>query len=220
MVARGLRVALGFGICFALLTPGLRAQTAAGTDANREVRPPTGAALFNSYKPMTQAERLHYYFRHMFSVESVIRSAAGAGIDQAVNTPHAWGQGGEGYGRRFANGYGDHIVQSTVMYGMSAALHEDNRYFRSGKSGFGPRLKYAIASSFMARHADGSRHVSISRISSYVAAAGISREWQPASTDNFPSAAISFGVSVGVETGFNVGREFLPKILHSLPPVQ
>jgi hypothetical protein len=72
----------------------------------------------------------------------------------------------------------------------------------------------------MARHDDGSRHFSISRIGSYAAAAGLSREWQPPSTDKFTSAADSFGFTVGVEAGFNVAREFLPKFLHSLPPVE
>jgi hypothetical protein len=221
MVVRRSPFALGFRICFAslLLTPGLKAQTDGGTDANREMRPPTGSALFNSYTPQTQTERLHYYFFHMFSAESVLRSAMGAGIDQALNTPHEWSQGTKGYLRRFGSSYGEHVIQSTVMYGMSAALHEDNRYFRSGKTGFGPRLKYAIASSFLARHDDGSRHFSFSRISSYGASAALSREWQPPSTDKWKNALNSFGISVGVETGFNVAREFLP-LLHSLPSVR
>lgn len=168
---------------------------------------------------MTQNERLRYYFKHMLSPEAVLRSAAGAGINQALNIPHEWGQGAEGYGRRFASSFGAHIVQSTVMYGASAVLHEDNRYFRSGLTGFGPRLKYAIASTFMARHDDGSRHFSWSRVGSYAAAAAISRLWQPPSEKGSTHIADSFGIFIGVETGFNVAREFLPGIFHTRAPV-
>lgn len=172
-----------------------------------------------AYTPPTQKERLRYYFRQMFSPESVLRSAAAAGINQGLNTPGEWGQGAEGYGRRFASSYGGHIVQSTVMYGASAVLHEDNRYFLSGRSGVGARLKYAIASAFLARHDDGSAHFSFSRMGSYAAASAISRTWQPPSTRGFENAASSFGIAIAAEAGFNVAREFLPGILHTRGPM-
>lgn len=198
------------------------AQTAASeASANRASAEAITPAkpVFNFYTPLTQKERLRHYFQHMFNVESVFRSAAGAGINQALDIPHEWQQGGEGYALRFASSYGEHIIQSTVMYSTSAVLHEDNRYFLSGRSGFKARLKYAIASSFMAHHDDGSMHVSISRLSSYAAAATISRLWQPPSGIGPIHAVDSFAISIGVETGFNVAREFLPGILHSNRPV-
>ncbi len=187
------------------------AQTGAG--AADRAAPSLPVAL--QYTPQTQKERLHYYWQHMFSLESAVRAAAGAGFDQLADTPHEWGQGAAGYGERLANSYAEHIIQSTVMYGTSVVLHEDNRYFRSGQSSFGARLKYAVASTFMGRHDDGTRHLSFSRMSSYAAAALISRTWQPPSTSGPVHAADNFAISVGVEAGFNVAREFLPWIFPS-----
>lgn len=209
------------GTCAALVLAAhcMMAQTVTPAEgADREMRPPASVQRAG-YVPMTQKDRLEYYFRHMFSAESVLRSAAGAGINQALNTPSEWHQGAEGYGRRFASIYGNHIIQSTVMYGTSAILHEDNRYFRSGLSGFGPRFQYAIASTFLARHDDGSRHPSISRLGSDIDASVVSRFWQPRSTDKLSNAADAFGIAIGVEAGFNVAREFLPAIFHSRGPV-
>ena len=100
------------------------------------------------------------------------------------------------------------------MYGLSSVLHEDNRYIRSTETAFGPRLKYAIASSFLARKDDGTRHVSISRFSSYLATAFISREWQPRSNSDASSAMMSFTTAMGTTVGFNVAREFLPKVFN------
>ena len=200
------------------LAESLRGQTTG--DANRASEPPSAAlAVRSTYVPITPKERLHYYFRHMFNVESVFRASVGAGINQGLDTPHEWGQGAEGYGRRFASIYGEHIVQSTVMYGASVILREDNRYFRSGESGFGARFKYAVESTVLARHNDGSRHLSISRMSSYVAAAAISRLWQPPSGRGASHAAELFGIAVGVEAGFNLAREFLPHMFHARGPV-
>jgi len=168
---------------------------------------------------MTPGERAHYYFKHLFSPESILRSAAGSAINQALNTPHEWGQGSEGYGRRFASSYGSHIIQSTVLYGTSGLFHEDNRYFRSGQAGFAARLKYAVASTFLARHDDGTRHLSYSLIGSDLAAAAISRTWQPPSTRGPVHAADAFAILLGAEAGFNVAREFLPRVFHSRGPV-
>ena len=211
------------GLCLAAICVAhcLPAQTVAGTgEADRSA---TAAATVSpeigKYTPMTQKERLRYYFLHMLSPEAFLRSAAGAGINQAMNTPSEWGQGAEGYGKRYASSFGGHIVQSTVMYGTGAILHEDDRYFRSGRSGFVPRLKYAILSTFEARHDDGSVHFSYSRVSSYAAAAAISRAWQPPSTRGPVNFADSFAINVGAEAGFNVVREFLPSIFHSHSPV-
>jgi hypothetical protein len=210
---------IGTCLVTVLAAPGMIAQTGTPADHGNRAMPVPAREEVARYVPQTQQERLRSYFQHMFNPEAVLRSAAGAGINQAMNTPSEWHQGAEGYGRRFASSYAEHLIQSTAMYGASAALHEDNRYFRSGRSGFGPRLKYAIASSFLARHDDGSRHFSISRISSYAASAAISRLWQPPSTNGPVNAADAFAIAIGVETGFNVAREFLPRILHSRPPV-
>jgi len=166
------------------------------------------------FTPMTQEERLRYYFKTTFSVESVLRSSAGAGISQWTNTPSEWGQGGEGYARRLGNSYAQHIMRSTLMYGASSVLHEDNRYILSEESTFGPRLKYAIASSFLARRDDGTRRLSFSRLGSYVATAFISQEWQPHSTNGAQNSAAKFGIAMGTTVGFNVAREFFPKIFH------
>jgi hypothetical protein len=73
------------------------------------------------FRPMPQAERLRYYFKSTFSVESVLSSAAGAGISQWENSPSEWGQGAEGYARRLGNSYAVHIVRGTLMYGASSA---------------------------------------------------------------------------------------------------
>ena len=201
-----------------VLASGLLAQTPALTSEEGQVQK-TGSSERLAYVPMTEKDRLQDYLRHMFSPESVLRSAAAAGINQGMNTPSEWHQGAEGYGRRFASAYGTHVVEATVMYGTATVLHEDNRYFRSGLTGFGPRFKYAVASTFLARRDDGSRRLSISRLSSYAAAAAISRSWQPPSTTGPVHAMDAFAISIAAEAGFNVAREFLPGIFRARRPV-
>jgi hypothetical protein len=141
--------------------------------------------------------------------ESVLVFGGQASIGQLRNSPHEWGQGAEGFGRRYGSGYAQRIVGQTIENGLAFGLDEDNRYFRSGKTGIG-RLGYAITSAFLARHDDGSRFISISAIGGAAGGAFISRAWQPRSTTSMGDGARSFGISIGVRVGLNVAREFLP----------
>jgi len=217
------RIRFGEGSMACLLALPAAGWVASAQTADRaspEAAPPPVRVQHSVFVPLSQKERLHYYFSRTFNGESVLRAAAASGINQAMNTPAEWGQGAAGYGRRVASSYAGHIVQSTVLYGTSTALHEDNRYFQSGLTGVKARLKYALLSTILARHDDGTRHFSISAVSSYAAAAAISRAWQPTSTQGADHAVNAFGVALAAEAGFNVAREFLPSILKTRPPVE
>ena len=90
-------------------------------------------------------------------------------------------------------------------------LREDNRYFVSGRTGNLHRLLYAIESPFLARHNDGSRHISYSHIGAVIGAALISRAWQPPSTSGMRSATLNGVTSISISIGFDVAREFWPR---------
>ena len=164
---------------------------------------------------MTQEARLRSYGKELVSPVSFLSSAVGAGIGQWRDRPPEWKQGGEGFGLRFGSSFAQHVTGSTLMFGLSSALHEDNRYFQSGDAAFGSRLRYALESTVLARHDDGSRHVSFSRIGALAGAAMISRAWQPAHYRTVRGGVASFGVSMAVTAGFQVAREFLPALLHA-----
>ena len=104
------------------------------------------------------------------------------------------------------------MINNTLRYGISAALHEDNRYFVSGQTGFFQRTKYAIKSTFLARHDNGNQYFSFSRIGSDAGAAFISRVWQPRSSTSAGDGATSFGITIAADVGFNVFREFWPDL--------
>ena len=145
-----------------------------------------------------------------FSPMSFVNSAASAGLGQWRDRPKEWKQGAEGYGLRYASSFAEHIANQTLLFGASSLFREDNRYVRSGEPGTGARVKYGVASTFMARHADGTRHISWSRIIAFAGAAAVSRLWQPHDNRSVRSGMFNFGTSVGITAGFNVAREFWP----------
>jgi hypothetical protein len=145
-----------------------------------------------------------------------IKAGFSAGLDQWKDKPPEWEQGASGYGKRFANIVGQYSIQRTVTFGLASALHEDNRYFNSGKRGLWPRTGYALASGMLSRHDDGSLHLSISQVGGVAAGAFLSRFWLPPSQHSAADAAASFGITMASNMGFGVVKEFLPDLGRAL----
>src|SRR5215470_20077402 len=140
-----------------------------------------GTEQASQFQPLTQQQRTQIYLKTMINPFGYIKAGLSAGIDQWNDSPKEWGQGASAYGKRVANILGQYSIQRTVTFGLGSVLHEDNRYFNSGKTGFWPRTRYAVASGILARHDDGSRHLSISQLGGVAAGAFLSRTWQPPS---------------------------------------
>jgi hypothetical protein len=146
---------------------------------------------------------------------ALLGAAAGAGIQQAQNSPHEWGQGWAGLGKRFASGVGKHGVKSAIQVTVGTIRHEELSYRPSGKSGFGPRVEYALVSTVVTRKTTtGKKTFASGEVSGAVGAGFISRLWQPVRLHTVGSGIGSVGITLGVDAGMNVTREFWPEIRH------
>lgn len=170
----------------------------------------------SDFRALTQQERTHIYLKTMINPLGYIKAGLSAGIDQWNDKPVEWEQGAAGYGKRYLNIMGQYSIQRTMTFGLSSILHEDNRYFNSGKEHFWSRTGYALESGLLARHDDGSRHVSISQLGGVAAGAFLSRLWQPPSEHAAGNGAVSFGISMGSNIGFSVVKEFIPDLGHMI----
>ena len=175
-----------------------------------------GSQKASDFKPLSQDERTHIYLKSLINPVWYLKGSISAGIDQSNDKPHEWEQGASGYGKRFGNIMGQYAIQRTVTFGAASLLHEDNRYFGSGKKGFWRRTGYAISSSFLARHDDGKRYPSVSLIGGFAAGAFVSRTWQPPSARSAGDGAVSFAVTMGYNVLTTAVKEFLPDLLRPM----
>jgi hypothetical protein len=173
-----------------------------------------GGHTVADYSPLTQHERNRRYLNAMVNPILYFKAGLSGAIDQKNDKPKEWEQGASGFGKRTANILGQYAIQRTVTFGLASALHEDNRYFGSGRKGFWKRTGYAVAGSVLARHENGKQYPSISLFGGYATAAFVSRSWQPPSTRSAGDGAVSFGLSVGYNTLASVAKEFLPDLFH------
>jgi hypothetical protein len=165
------------------------------------------------YQPFTQNERNKLNGKSMVTPDLYLKGAFSAGQNQWKDKPPEWEQGASGYGKRYADIMGQYAIQKTTTFGLESLLHEDNRYFNSGKKGFWPRTGYALKSSILARHDNGKRYPSVSLLTGYASGSFLSRSWQPASSNTAGDGAVSFGISMGWNIGFSMVKEFLPDML-------
>jgi hypothetical protein len=121
------------------------------------------------------------------------------------------GGGAAGFGKRLGSGLATHAVKSTVEHAVAAPLHEDLHYHRSNRSGFGPRLGHALASTVVTRNTrTGKRTPAAGRISGNAAAGAVSQAWLPAA-----AGASTAGIGLAADAGSNVAREFWPHKHHA-----
>ena len=173
-------------------------------------------AKATEFRPLTQQERNSLFGNSLINPLWYLKGAVSAGQNQWNDTPREWEQGATGYGQRYADIMGQYAIRRTVTFGLESWFHEDNRFFPSGKKGFGARTGYGLASGIMARHDNGKRYPSASLLIGYASGAYLSRFWQPSSARSVGDAAVSFGVSVGWNIAFGVLKEYMPDLLRPL----
>ena len=167
----------------------------------------------DQFRPLARQERTKVFVKDFINPYFYVVAGAAAGINQWFDFPEGWPQGAGGYGRRVGDYLARRSIQQTLVWGGEIALHEDNRYFRSGRSGVWARLKYAAASSVLARHDSGKRSISLSQLGGTAGAAFLSRAWQPPGNRSAGDGAASFGFALAGSAGWNVFLEFLPDLL-------
>src|SRR5581483_9485946 len=75
-------------------------------------------------KPLTRKQAFELYLMNTAGPVPIVGEAAGAAWGQLMNTPSSYGQGGEGFAKRFGANMGYNVTRQTISYGLSIPLHE------------------------------------------------------------------------------------------------
>jgi hypothetical protein len=141
----------------------------------------TSGTLDLSYVRPTERTKAANYAFDAFGPYPIAVAGVSAGIDQWTNSPPEWGQGAEGFGKRFGSDFGIAAIATTTQYGLAEVFREDTLYYRCECSGLFPRLGHAVISTFTGRHGeDGHRAFSFSALAAPYAGSMIAvYAWYP-----------------------------------------
>ena len=138
-------------------------------------------------------------------------NGAVAGIEQASDDFSGYGQGAQGYAKRYGAGYAD-LVTSTFIGGavLPSLFKQDPRYFYKGTGTKKSRVFYAIAMSVICKGDNGHWQANYSAIMGGLAAGGLSNLYYPDTDRNGVAFAFENAlIGIGTTAAANLLQEFV-----------
>lgn len=171
------------------------------------------------YKPGTRLCTLRLkgkfvlFVQDSFDPVTFLGTAFDAGLDQAENTDPSYGQGAEGYGRRFGAEFaGQASSRFFKDFAYPSIFSEDPRYYRLAHGSGGKRLLHAMEHAVVAHRDDGTRMFNFSEWLGTASTVALSNTYHPDNQRGFAPAAERVGYAILQDVGFDVLREFWPEI--------
>jgi len=179
--------------------------------------------------PLTAGGKFKLVGRSAFDPVQFVWYAALAGISQAENSEPGFGQGAEGYGKRYGAYFADGTIENFFVGAIfPSMLHADPRFFQSGQGTFMHRAGYAITRAVVTRDDSGRNVFNASEIFGSAVASAISTySYHPhpgyhpvegmvvpyvASDRTMKNTASVWGSQVGYDTITFVIKEFWPDV--------
>ena len=178
----------------------------------KSVRPPhyrTGAILCS----LELKDKFVLFVMDSIDPASFLDAGFNAGLAQAQNDDHSFGQGAAGYGKRFGASFADQASSKFFTeFAYPAIFSEDPRYYRLGNGSGRKRFLHAVEHAFVAHRDNGKRMFNFSEWLGTTSAVVLGNTYHPDNDRGFGPAAQAVGYSVIQDVGFDVLREFWPEI--------
>jgi hypothetical protein len=172
--------------------------------------------------PLTTRQKYQLAWKNIIDPTAFLGAGVAAGIQQANNSFAGYGQGTQGYAKRFAASYGN-VLTGTYIGGaiLPSLLKQDPRYFYKGVGTVRSRIRYALVYAFLCKGDNGRPQFNYSGILGSLASAGISNAYYPAA--NRDGAGLTFenlGFGIAGSAASNILQEFLiPHLTRHKPPL-
>jgi hypothetical protein len=134
-----------------------------------------------------------------------------AGIQQAQDQFGGYGQGAQGYGKRYGASYADFVSGTFIGSAiLPSVLKQDPRYFYKGTGSIRSRILYAIAGSVICKGDNGKWQPNYSSVLGNLAAGAISNLYYPAQDRDGVGLTFESGaIGIGATAGANLIQEFV-----------
>ncbi len=161
-------------------------------------------ATFNTTRnrdalPLSAGQKYRLFFKSAFDPWAFGLSGVVAGIGQADDGDSEWGQGAQGYAKRFGAAYTDYFMGN--FFGnavLPSLLHEDPRYFQKGSGNTMGRVLWAASSTVWSKRDKGGWGPNWANLGGNMIGAAIARSYYPAS-ERTVTSTITDGLTVSAE---------------------
>jgi hypothetical protein len=167
--------------------------------------------------PLSPGDKFRLFAKSAFDPVEFGVVGLQAGLSQAENEFPEYGQGTEGYAKRYGAGLADEVSAgffSNFFY--PTLLKEDPRYFRLGQGTVKHRIGYALTQEFVCHTDKGGRSFNVSNVLGAVSAGGISNVYYPQSDRGFGLTLSRAGIELLYGSLGGISDEFWPDISRKL----
>ncbi len=167
----------------------------------------------SSYQPLSARDKYMVFVNHTYSPYTFVEALFDAGYSQATDGKAGYGQGMEGFGKR----YGASLAgsETDVFFGrflLPALLHQDPRYFRAGTGRLHQRAGYAASRVLFTRQDSGATGFNYSKVLSAFISSAVSDTYRPDKERGFGDTVGRAVAGLASAAGTNLLREFWPDI--------
>jgi hypothetical protein len=180
--------------------------------------------FYVSYVPnavaLTPKQKFELAWKSSVDPFTFVAVGALAGIEQAGDQLSGYGQGAQGYAKRYGASYGDVVIGTFLGSAvLPSLLKQDPRYFYKGTGSARSRLLYALASPFICKGDNGRWQANYSYLLGNFAAGGIASLYYPSSDRHGAGSAFETGlIRIGENAVSSIFQEFIVrKLTPNLP---
>ena len=176
-----------------------------------------------AYTPLSAHQKFHIFLQQTYSAYTFANTAFDAGWAQMTDDWPAYGQGTEGYGKRYGALLANHEAGSFFEnFLFPTLLRQDPRYFRMGSGdGMVRRVSYAVSRVGITRADDGHNTFNSSLLLGLLFVDGLTNAYYPRPQRGFDDTMSRFGGGLISSAETNLLREFWPdmvRVFHKHEP--
>jgi len=166
-----------------------------------------------NYTPLTNRQKADVFVSYTYAPQTFAAAAFDAGISQATSDHEGYGEGFEGYGKRFGASLADN--ESGVFFQrflLPTVFGQDPRYFRRPELPTAERAAYAASRVLLTRNDSGDTAFNISYLGGALISTTLANAYYPLYERGAGQTLQRFGFGILSDAGLNVFHEFWPDL--------
>src|SRR5579884_1289590 len=184
-----------------------------GTGLPPELLKPCAPSEAPPYVPLDRQGKFALFTERISSPTTFLSAAFDAGYSHVTGDWKAYGQGADGYGKRYGATLADTEARSFFQsFLMPALFHQDPRYFASRKSGVLSRVIYAVSRVVVTKSDSGKDTFNSSLLAGTVLSKTLTNLYYPRPERGFEPTASRIGGALLGDLQTNLLLEFGPDI--------
>ena len=181
------------------------------------IAPSFGVTSRQDAAPLTKGEKFHLFTKSAFDPFSFASAGFQAGLGQLQNEFPGYGQGAEGYGKRYGASFADQVSSGFFSnYLYPVLLKEDPRYFRLGEGSIKRRIYWSLKQEFVCRTDSKKHSLNWSNILGAFSAGGLSNAYYPSTDRGLGLTMSRSAISLAYGSIGGLVDEFWPDIQRKL----